>query len=593
MTQLDPIYGIQSLLARLKISNILLTALIDSGAVISVIRESTLARMDSFFGCLESSDIQAASVNGVPLCFVGKTRLLCEWFHGSEKFVGTFYVAVDINVPVILGMDLQHQQKCKLDFFLSQLDVNEGILECISLSTTTSSGPNGSSVYVVNTTMLPQRSESLVLCKPTSQPVSIQTQPVLLGSTSCNGFIGLIEPLQNHNEMYLIASAIVTVPKDRENYIRILNPTKSNITLYSKQKVAVLSEAPTNCVVSSVNLPDEDVQPSLDKFLAEDLQKLNNEERQAAEKLLEQYSHVFARDKWDLGRCGLHKLQIKLKEDAQPSGVPYRAINPTKRKALKEFVNNLLTKDLIEPTHSEWAAPTVLVPKKDGSYRLVIDYRKLNSQTVKTSWPLPRIQDILGSLQGCCCFSNLDIATGFHQMETEEDPHLTSFITPFGLYQWKRMPMGLCNAYGAFQRLMELVLTGLTYEILLVYIDGIIVYGRTFEEHLKNLAITLGRIEEANLKISPSKCKLFHNSIRFLGQVTSKGGIQTDPSKIAAVNSYPLTKTVKKVHAFLGLTGFYRKFIPSFGKIAQPLYNLMNEENDSIERRVAVKLFSL
>ena len=104
-----------------------------------------------------------------------------------------------------------------------------------------------------------------------------------------------------------------------------------------------------------------------------------------AQKLLEQYSNAFARDKWDLGRCDLHKLQIKLKEDTQPSRVPYRARNPSKRKVLKEFVNNLLSKGLIEPTHLEWAAPTVIVPKKDGSYCLVIDYRKLNSQNIETS----------------------------------------------------------------------------------------------------------------------------------------------------------------------------------------------------------------
>ena len=243
---------------------------------------------------------------------------------------------------------------------MGQLDVNERVLECISPSTTTSSGPNGSSVYVIHTTMLPQRSESLVLCKPTSQAVLTQTQAMLLGSTSCNGFSGLIESLQNHNEMYLI----VAVLKDREIYIRILNSTKSNITLYSNQKIAVLSEAPTNFVVSFVNLPGEGVQPSLEKIFAEDLQKLNNEQLQAAGKLLEQYSHVFAQDKWDLGRCDLHKLQIKLKKDAQPSRVPYRAMNPSKRKTLKEFVINLLTKDPIEPTHSEWTAPTVLVPKK-------------------------------------------------------------------------------------------------------------------------------------------------------------------------------------------------------------------------------------
>ena len=130
-------------------------------------------------------------------------------------------------------MDLLRQQKCKLDLFLGQLDVKEVILESISPSITTSSGPNGSSVYVVNTTMLPQRIENLVLCKPTPQPVLTQTQPRLLGSATCNGFIGLIEPLQNHIEMYLIVLAIITVPNDREIYIRTFNPTKCNIILYS------------------------------------------------------------------------------------------------------------------------------------------------------------------------------------------------------------------------------------------------------------------------------------------------------------------------------------------------------------------------
>ena len=149
----------------------------------------------------------------------------------------------------------------------------------------------------------------------------------------------------------------------------------------------------------------------------------------------------------------------------------------------------------------------------------------------------------------------------------EEDQHLTSFITPFGLYQWKRMPMGLCNAPGAFQRLMELVLHGLTYDIVLVYIDDIIVFGKTFEEHLKHLELVLAKVEEANLKISPSKCRLFQKSIKFLGHIISQEGIQTDPAKIEAVTKYPVPKNVKEVRAFLGLTGFYRKFIPGFGKL--------------------------
>ena len=185
----------------------------------------------------------------------------------------------------------------------------------------------------------------------------------------------------------------------------------------------------------------------------------------------------------------------------------------------------------------------MLVPGKDGCYRLVIDYRKLNSKTFKTSWPLPRIQVILGSLQGSCYFSNLDLATGFHQMKIEEeDQRLASFITPFGFYQWKRMPMRLFDAPGTFQRLMELVLT---YKIVLVYIDDIINYGRSFEEHLKNLAIPQVRIEKSNFKqkYCPQKVNSFKNISR----------MEFKPVQLL-INFYPVPKMVKQVRAFLGLT---------------------------------------
>ena len=150
MTHCDPIYGIQSPLTRLEVSNTLITALIGPGAVISVIRKSTLVRIVGSLGCSEKPEIQAASVNGVPLCFVGKTHLPCRWFYGSTKFLGTFYVAEDVSIPVLLGMDLLRQQRSKLDFFLGYLDVGEGFLEYVSPSTTTLSGSKDCPVYVVN-----------------------------------------------------------------------------------------------------------------------------------------------------------------------------------------------------------------------------------------------------------------------------------------------------------------------------------------------------------------------------------------------------------------------------------------------------------
>ena len=149
----------------------------------------------------------------------------------------------------------------------------------------------------------------------------------------------MIEPLHKYNEKYLIATATVTAPKDRKNFNRILNHTKSNSTLYSHQKVAFLNEAPTNCIVCCVKFSDEGVQPYLEAIFAEDLQKFNNEQRQLAQKLIEQYSNVLARDKWDQGRFDLHNFKNNLKEDAQPSKVPYPSTNPTKWKGLNKFLN--------------------------------------------------------------------------------------------------------------------------------------------------------------------------------------------------------------------------------------------------------------
>ena len=244
---------------------------------------------------------------------------------------------------------------------------------------------------------------------------------------------------------------------------------------------------------------------------------LSEEQQKDVLKLLKLYKDVFSRDKWDLCSRDLHKLRIQLKENAQPCRVPYRVMNPSKRRDLKEKITKLREMDLIAPTHSEWVAPTVLVPKSYGSCRLVIDYRKLNAQTVKTSWPLQRISDILNNLEESIFFSSSDLCSGFHQMEIEEeDQHLTSFKTAFALYQWKKMPMGLCSAPGAFQRWMEIVLSGLIFEIVLVYLDDIIAFGRSFEEHNNRLQLVFRRIGDANFKISRAKCSLFQTKLVFL-----------------------------------------------------------------------------
>ena len=189
---------------------------------------------------------------------------------------------------------------------------------------------------------------------------------------------------------------------------------------------------------------------------------------------------------------------------------------------------------------------------------------------------MPRIDDTLDALGGSNWFSTLDLKSGFHQVSiAEEDRPKTAFSIPgSGLWQWRVLPFGLINSPSVFERLMERVFAGLTFLILFIYLDDIIVYSKTFEEHLENLGIVFERLKEANLKLYPKKCNLLCRKVAFLGHEVSKSGISTDPSKVQAVKEWPQPNAATKVRQFVGLASYYRKFIPGFATICKSLHKL-------------------
>ena len=217
-----------------------------------------------------------------------------------------------------------------------------------------------------------------------------------------------------------------------------------------------------------------------------------------------------------------------------------------------------------------------MLEKKDGTIRFCIDYRKLNDVTVKDSYPIPRIDTTLDALSGAKWFSTIDLKSGYWQVDmSPADKTKTAFSIPGGgHWQFTKMPFGLCNAGATLERLMEKVLSNLSWKVCLVYLDDIIIMSKTFDEHVENLRQVFERLRQANLKMNPKKCVLLQKEVSFLGHIVSENGVATDPSKIDTIKNWPIPKNVKEVRSFLGLCSYYRKFIYKFSDIAKPLHKL-------------------
>ena len=289
---------------------------------------------------------------------------------------------------------------------------------------------------------------------------------------------------------------------------------------------------------------------------------------------LKHRTSVFSLHDKDLGHTTTVQHGITLTNNT-PFKERHRRIPPAQYDEVRQLIREMLDAGAIRESHSPWASPVVLVRKKDGSLRFCIDYRKLNERTVRDSYALPRIEDTLDALHGAKWFSSLDLKAGYWQVEMrEEDKAKTAFTTPLGFYEANRMPFGLTNAPATFQRLMERCVGDLNLKTCLVYLDDIIVFSSTFEEHLERLESVLTRLQQHGLKLKPSKCHLFRSSVKYLGHVISAAGVETDPDKTAALKTWPVPSNHQEVRSFLGFAGYYRRFIAGYSNIAKPLHAL-------------------
>ncbi|WVZ80457.1 hypothetical protein U9M48_027928 [Paspalum notatum var. saurae] len=269
---------------------------------------------------------------------------------------------------------------------------------------------------------------------------------------------------------------------------------------------------------------------------------------------------------------------IELLPGTAPIAKRQYRVAPKEQELIKENIDELLGKGFIRPSSSPWAFLVLFVDKKDGSRRMCVDYRALNDVTIKNKYPLPRIDDLFDQLQGACVFSKIDLRSGYHQMKIRpSDIPKTAFITRFGLYEYTVMSFGLTNAPAYFMNLMNKVFMEYLDKFVVVFIDDILIYSKTEEEHEEHLRLVLQKLREHKLYAKLSKCEFWLDQVPFLGHIVLKGGIMVDPSKISSVMDWKVPEVVKEVRGFLGLAGYYRRFIESFSRIAKPMTLLLEK----------------
>ena len=388
----------------------------------------------------------------------------------------------------------------------------------------------------------------------------------------------------------LMSKTVVDSDKNGGFWVKAVNLSDENVMLFKNQKVGIVTDI-DDCS-EPFNLAMETDCPTV-SYMADDLAKgsfeelgisLSDSDLSATQKgqlgnLLLSYADVFSKGKRDLGKntSGVQH-HIPLETDATPVKQQLRRVPFAYREGVKSDLKAMLKDGVIENSSSEWASPMVIVKKPSGDLRICVDYRKLNEVTKVASYPLPNITETLDRLADAKFFTTIDMVSGYHQIEVApEDRYKTAFISPFGLFQYCRLPFGLAGAPGTFQAVIEDMLQVLDAEDVMAYLDDVICFHSSFEEHLKGVERLLQTIRKSGFKLSGRKCQFATRSVKFLGHVIDRDGLRPQPEKLDIIHEWKPPHNEAELRRFLGVCTFWRRFVKDFARIAVPLHDLLNK----------------
>ena len=406
-----------------------------------------------------------------------------------------------------------------------------------------------------------------------------------------NGDEVLLEPWHSLTTEHITAAKCLVKVTDGKAVLRLINPTNRNVKIGQDLILASVSDIHSSEVyplvddniplAAAVDVPNHGTSNQNDISFDLTDSDLSDSQKQELLNFLNNHRSNFATDLSQLGKTSEYKHRIEIKPGSRPVRLPFYRTSLQNEKEMSRQIDEMETHGIIKPSNSEWHSPVVLVRKKNNTYRFACDYRALNKITVPNSFPLPHIESVFDAIGAAKAnfFTNLDLMSGFWQMELDEESRKkAAFITQRGVYEWTRMPFGLTNAPISFQTLMSTVLRGLNWKSVLVYVDDILIFSNSFQEHLHHLEQVFNRLREAKLTLQPNKCHFAVKQLKFLGHIISRRGIEVDPDKTRAVSDFPVPKTQKHVRSFLGMANYYRRFIKDFSQVAAPLNALLRKD---------------
>ena len=310
--------------------------------------------------------------------------------------------------------------------------------------------------------------------------------------------------------------------------------------------------------------------------------KISDKELDSLRAVLNRNADVFSKHKADIGCCTFVEHEIEIEEGSVPHREGARRMTPNKSEACRKEIEMLMEYDMIEPSKSPWDCGVVMAKKKGGQLRFCCEFHYLNAVTMKDAYPIPRIDESLSKLGDAKFFTTLDLGSAFWQVPLrKQDREKTGFACELGLFQWKRMPFGLCNATVTFQRLMAQALTSVTKKygnLIMCYDDDVVIATPTLEDHIKRLEEVFSCMKQAGLKCKPSKCEILRDSIKYLGRLVDKHGVRPDPEAVEAVLTWKAPKTDTQLMSFLEFANYYREFVKGYADKIYPMQRLIRNK---------------